>query len=82
LMGGSDNPYNVNGVGYDGEPSQPSAGILLLDLETGQWTTLDSGPVATMDHRALVRFAGGFVTAGGMLQGQQTTDRVIVYSVE
>ena len=82
FVGGSDNPYNFNGIGYNGEPSQPSAGILLLDLETGKWASLESGSVATMDHRALVRFAGGFATAGGMLQGQQSTDRVIVYSLE
>ena len=82
FVGGSDNPYNFNGIGYNGEPSQPSAGILLLDRETGEWASLNSGPIATMDHRALVRFAGGYVTAGGMLQGQQITNRVIVYSFD
>ena len=82
FVGGSDNPYNYNGIGYNGEPSQPSAGMLLLDLETREWKSVDSDRVATMDHRALVRFDGGFVTAGGMLEGQRTTDRVIVFSID
>lgn len=82
FVGGSDNPYNYNGIGYNGEPSGPSAGVLLFDLETGEWRSVDSGQAATMDHRALVQFGGGLVTAGGMLAGQKTTDRVIVYSIK
>ena len=81
FVGGSDNPYNYNGIGYNGEPSQPMAGILLLDVESGEWQTLESDAPATMDHRALVPFGDTLVTAGGMLADQHTTKRVIAYSI-
>lgn len=81
FVGGSDNPYNYNGIGYNGEPSQPMAEILLLDVETGEWQTLESDAPATMDHRALVPFGDTLVTAGGMLADQHTTTRVIAYSI-
>lgn len=81
FLGGSDNPYNYNGIGYNGEPSQPAPGFLLFDVARGEWQTFDTGEAPTMDHRALVGFRGKLVTAGGMLAGQQTTDRVIAYSL-
>ena len=81
FVGGSDNPYNYNGIGYNGEPSQPMAEILLLDVESGEWQTLESDAPATMDHRALVPFGDTLVTAGGMLADQHTTKRVIAYSI-
>ena len=43
------------------------------------------GPVhymaATMDHRALPELDGELVTIGGMLADQQTTERVIAWSL-
>ncbi|MDH3621505.1 MAG: kelch repeat-containing protein [Gammaproteobacteria bacterium] len=81
FVGGSDNPYNYNGIGYNGEPSQPAAGLFLFDIEAGEWLTLDTKTPATMDHRALVPFRGKLITAGGMLADQQTTDRVTAYSI-
>jgi len=79
FAGGSDNPYNYSGIGYNGTPSEPAPGILLFNLESGEWEVIEAS-VGTMDHRALVEFRGEFVTAGGMLANQQTTDRVIAYS--
>jgi hypothetical protein len=37
FIGGSDNPYNYNGIGYNEIPSSPSSEALFYDLETGQW---------------------------------------------
>ena len=81
FLGGSENPYNYNGIGYNGEPSQPARGFLLFDIASRQWSSFESGTVATMDHRALVEFQGELVTAGGMLADQETTNRVTAYTI-
>jgi len=77
FIGGSENPYNYDGIGYNGEPSEPVEVGLLFDLEKLTWRELsDAGP-ATMDHRGLVPFGYRWLTVGGMLSGQQVTDKVI-----
>lgn len=81
FLGGSENPYNYNGIGYNDEPSQPADGFLLFDITSRQWSSFESGAAATMDHRALVEFRGELVTAGGMLVDQQTTNRVTAYTI-
>ncbi len=82
FVGGSENPYNYDGIGYNGEPSQPAADILRYDLQNRSWTTLTTDMPASMDHRALVSFDGGWLTVGGMLSEQRVTDRVVAYSFE
>ena len=82
FVGGSENPYNYDGIGYNGEPSQPAADILRYDLQSRSWTTLTTDIPASMDHRALVSFDGGWLTVGGMLSEQRVTDRVVAYSFE
>lgn len=82
FVGGSENPYNYDGIGYNGEPSQPQAALLRYDLEEQSWTTSPVGSVASMDHRGLVRFGAGWVTVGGMLADQHVTDRVVSYVFE
>ena len=75
LAGGTDNPYNYNGIGYDGAPSSPSRQLLAYDGRAG-WVSLPAPPVATMDHRTL-GVAGGYVfLVGGMVDGQRVSDRV------
>ena len=82
FVGGSDNPYNYDGIGYNGEPSQPVTDILRFDLEQQSWTTLAADAAASMDHRALVGFGGAWLTVGGMLADQRVTDRVVAYELE
>ncbi len=79
FIGGSDNPYNYNGIGYDGKPSEPSAGGMRFDLESLEWHVLQQKNPATMDHRALVVLDGSWLTIGGMLAGQVVTDKVTAY---
>jgi len=78
LIGGTDNPYNFNGTGYNGEPSEPLDQILAYKPATDQWCTLaaigDHQP--TMDHRGLVRAGSTWVTVGGMVAPGQATDKV------
>lgn len=79
FVGGSDNPYNYDGIGYNGEPSQPQTVILRYDIGSQSWTTI-STDVGSMDHRALVHFRGSWLTVGGMLKDQRVTDRVIAHT--
>lgn len=76
FLGGSDNPYNYDGVGYNGVPSNPVGQFLAFDVESGEWTELPRPGVATMDHRNLARAGGMVVLVGGMGPGQVVTNRV------
>ncbi len=82
FVGGTDNPYNFNGVGYDGRPSSPIGDALLFDLDTLSWRVVASTAPPSMDHRALAPIGPGWATIGGMLGGQSVTDQVVVYTVE
>jgi hypothetical protein len=79
FLGGSENPYNFDGIGYDGNPSEPAQHGLLFDLETLQWQIINQVSAASMDHRGLVPFGGGWVIVGGMLAEQTVTDTVTRY---
>ncbi|NND36561.1 MAG: galactose oxidase [Gammaproteobacteria bacterium] len=79
FVGGSDNPYNFDGIGYNGEPSRPASRILRYDVEHASWTMLSSGAAASMDHRALAYFEGEWLTVGGMLDDQRVTAGVVAY---
>ena len=82
FVGGSDNPYNYNGIGYDGNPSEPVAGGLLFMPLTGTWHAVDVDGLATMDHRGLVSLDSRWLTLGGMVDGQQVTDAVNAYALD
>jgi len=82
FIGGSENPYNYNGIGYDGKPSEPAQNALLFDIRTLSWQVLALSESPTMDHRGLVPFNGGWLTVGGMLANQQVTDQVLAYEIE
>jgi Kelch motif len=76
LAGGTNNPYNYNGIGYDGRPSEPIRGLLGYDPSTDEWRMLPAPPNASMDHRTL-GVAGGMVfLVGGMEAGGRVSDRV------
>jgi hypothetical protein len=79
FSGGSDNPHDYNGIGYDGKPSEPSPVTFAFNLRTGKWATLnDNTPDPTMDHRGLVVTPEGLVIIGGMEKGQQITAKIAV----
>jgi hypothetical protein len=79
FLGGSENPYNYDGMGYDGNPSEPTKHGLLFDLDTLSWQVIKQNHAASMDHRGLVPFGDGWVIVGGMLAKQLTTDTVTQY---
>ena len=76
FAGGSANPYNYNGIGYDGVPSRPSASVFGYDLREGTWRLYGEKLYATMDHRGLLEVNGRFYTLGGMVQDQEISDVV------
>lgn len=82
FIGGSENPYNYDGIGYDGEPSHPAPGALFHDLGSGGWQLLKTSAAATMDHRGLAPFAGGWATVGGMAEGQRVSAEVRRYELD
>ncbi len=66
FAGGTDNPYNFDGVGYDGSPSAPSDRVFAWRVGDGRWEEIGRLAEPTMDHRGLVETADGFVIVGGM----------------
>ena len=74
FAGGTHNPYNYNGVGYDGHPSEPSREVFAY--HSGGWQERPRLAVASMDHRGLAERGGALYTVGGMLVGQELTGTV------
>jgi hypothetical protein len=76
FVGGSERPYNLDGIGYDGVPAEPVRQVLAYAPRAGNWRNLAAPPVATMDHRNL-GVAGGMVfLVGGMESGQTVSAKV------
>ncbi|MBV1910770.1 MAG: hypothetical protein KUG78_15840 [Kangiellaceae bacterium] len=82
FAGGSDNPYNFNGIGYDGNPSRPSGEVFAFDLEKHQWEKLNSLSKKTMDHRGLLDVNGTLYTLGGMGEKQQVLTGIQMISMD
>ena len=76
FSGGTSNPYNYNGIGYNGTPSAPSAVNFAWDLDTRSWQLLTPDPAPTMDHRALIRCGRTLCSLGGMTAGQRVTNQI------
>lgn len=73
FAGGSENPYNYNGIGYDGAPSPASDRVERFNPTTGKWLDAATLPTASMDHRGLPCVAGRCFLIGGMHAAQHTT---------
>jgi N-acetylneuraminic acid mutarotase len=79
FSGGTDNPYNYNGIGYNGQPSEPSPVTFAFNVRSGKWeTNSENTPDPTMDHRGLMVTHRGLILAGGMEKGQQVTPKVAI----
>lgn len=79
FVGGSANPYNFDGVGYDGRPSEPEDLVFTFDPESGEWACHGRLAVATMDHRGLPEHDGWLHLIGGMRAGQQVSAEVLKF---
>jgi len=78
VVGGTDNPYNFSGTGYDGQPSEPLDQVLYFSFDAEQWRVVPTvgDHLPTMDHRGLVGSRRSWVTIGGMIAPGVATDRV------
>ncbi len=76
FIGGTDNPYNYNGIGYDRSPAAPLHQVLAFDPAEGRWSHLTPPPIATMDHRNAPTAGGSIFLVGGMTAGQRVSARV------
>lgn len=80
---GSDNPYNYNGIGYDGEASQPSADVFVFDVATNTWQTARGLSEPSMDHRGMLALGGGrFALPGGMRSDQRVSAGVMIWRAQ
>lgn len=79
FSGGSEIPFNYNGIGYNGRPAEPSPVTFAFNVKTGAWETLnEKTPDPTMDHRGLIVSSHQLIILGGMEKGQQVTAQVQV----
>jgi hypothetical protein len=79
FSGGTDNPYNYNGVGYDGRPAEPSPVTFAWNLRTSKWEVInEKTPNPAMDNRGLLITRRGLVRIGGMEAGQKVSAKVVV----
>lgn len=78
FVGGSDNPYNYNGIGYNSEPSTPSNEIWRYNIATAKWQITYSN-ISTMDHRGLLELNGKLLTVGGMGKNQKVLKSINTY---
>ncbi len=81
FVGGSDNPYNYNGIGYNTVPSNPSNEVWQYNIAEHRWLKLSQKQdrklyPATMDHRGLIIYKNQLLTIGGMEQGQRVSNKV------
>ncbi len=81
FAGGTANPYNYDGIGYDGMPSEPHAGVFAFDVAGEDWSELPSLSEAVMDLRALAVIDRRVVIVGGMGPGRRVRDEVLVHFV-
>lgn len=82
FVGGSSNPYNYNGIGYNLKPSFPDSTIFGYRLDTNKWVELGTQPKPSMDHRSIAKTENGYYIIGGMLDNQQVTDLVQKFTIE
>ena len=82
FAGGSVNPYNFNGVGYNGVPSEAEKSVFAYSFLTAEWQQSGDLPQATMDHRGLLFSGGWYYLVGGMHDRQTVTADVYRFRVE
>lgn len=79
FVGGTDNPYNYDGIGYDGRPSKPSLTVFAWNEKQRRWLRHPDDKNPSMDHRGLVVAESELIIVGGMYPAQQV--RSVVKSI-
>ena len=76
FAGGTNNPYNYDGIGYNTWPAEPRRAVFRYDLEADRWRGWGELRQPVMDLRGIVVAGGRLVIAGGMSSAQWVSDRV------
>ena len=82
FAGGTDNPYNFDGIGYDGVPAQPRTAVFAYNVRTDAWRDLTPLPSASMDHRGLAVAGDTLYLVGGMGVEQRVTAKVWIADLD
>ncbi len=80
FSGGTDNPYNYDGIGYNGAPSKPARHVWAYDIGNGEFEVLQDMPWPGMDHRGAGRWHDQMIIIGGMGEGQNVLDTVRAFT--
>jgi len=81
FLGGSNNPYNFSGIGYNKVPSTADSSIWQYNIAEQKWT-ISKSPFETMDHRALLKLNDHYLTVGGMNSQQQVLNTINIHPVK
>jgi N-acetylneuraminic acid mutarotase len=78
FSGGTTNPHNFKGLGYDGKPAEISPVTFAFELHGNRWETIteDTFDVRT-DGRGVLSTPLGPLILGGMLKNQAISARVL-----
>ncbi len=82
FAGGSVNPYNFNGIGYNGMPAETEKSVFSYSFTTGEWQQHGDLPQGTMDHRGLPYAHGWYYLIGGMQDQQEIVSKVYRFRLE
>ncbi|PKM20773.1 MAG: galactose oxidase [Gammaproteobacteria bacterium HGW-Gammaproteobacteria-15] len=81
FIGGSTNPYNYNGIGYNGTASEPDNKVWLFSPGEKRWLKA-ADTTAVMDLRSLIEIDGEIYSVGGMTSGQQVSGKLIKHPIK
>jgi N-acetylneuraminic acid mutarotase len=78
FSGGTTNPHNLKGLGYDGKPAEISPVTFAFEVHGNRWETIteDTFDVRT-DGRGILSTPLGPLILGGMLKNQAISARVL-----
>lgn len=83
VTGGTDNAYNIDGIGYNNVPSVESGRTFGYDFASGTWEDYARNPDSVMDVREVVRVGSNeYFVVGGMEAGQSVSSKVSAFVVD
>jgi N-acetylneuraminic acid mutarotase len=78
FSGGTTNPHNFKGVGYDGKPAEISPVTFAFELHGNRWETITEDTFdVRADGRGILSTPLGPLILGGMLKNQAISARVL-----
>ena len=83
FTGGTNNAYNINGIGYNNQPSVESGRTWGYNLQTGLYEDYTHNPDSVMDVREVVQVGQNkFFVVGGMEANQKVSNKVSVFVID